>query len=72
MNNVFFFDNDTNELIDCYFMPNPWKFEVGQKFEGFWGANSIVTKVELSMCYDNIIGLQVTQRVTVKQVPIKF
>lgn len=72
MNNVFFFDKDTNELIDCYYMQNPWKFEVGQKFEGFWGYDSTVTKVELSMSYENKNGLHVIQRVTVQRVPINF
>ena len=69
MNNVFFFDAKTKELIDCYYMPNPWKFEVGEVFNGFWGYTSTVTAVELGMTHDND-GLHVTQGVFVERVPI--
>lgn len=69
MSNVVFFDAKTDELIDCYYMPNPWKFEVGQVFHGFWGYDSTVTKVELGMIHDNN-SLMVDQKIWVNRIPL--
>jgi len=45
---VSFRDIDTNEILLCN-CPCDWKFEKGQVFNGFWGCNSTVEKVDLTM-----------------------
>ena len=47
---VVFKDYSTEKIIKQY--ETDFKFEVGQVFKGFWGADSEVKKVELTMELD--------------------
>ncbi len=69
---VSFKDIDTGELLlsNC---PCDWKFEKGQVIKGFWGYNSEVRDVELTMHVGYSAGddpLVVHQMVWVKRTPL--
>lgn len=71
MNKVFFFDARTGKPIQGYVLHDNWEFKVGQKFHGFWGFDSTVTKVELEMTLVNN-ELGIWQRVWVDRVPLNY
>ena len=69
---VSFKDIDNGELL-LVNMPCDWKFEKGQIIRGFWGCDSEVCDVELSMqrgCSVDDDPLVVHQLVYVKRTPL--
>ena len=67
---VVFKDYPTEKIIKQY--ETDFKFEVGQVFKGFWGADSEVKKVELTMQLDTYTDSHFLQVVQIVYVERKF